>query len=35
MAYWNGDHYTFIVMEAHLDRLRNGSTQMGLGFVVE
>jgi len=31
MAYWNGDHHTSSY-DAHLDRLRNGSTQMGLGF---
>ena len=32
MAYWNGDRYYIHRLEAHLDRLRNGSTQMGLGF---
>ncbi len=32
MAYWNGDHYYIHRLEAHLDRLRNSSTQMGLGF---
>lgn len=32
MAYWNGDHYYIHRIDAHLDRLRNGSTQMGLGF---
>lgn len=32
MAYWNGDHYYIHRLEAHLDRLRHGSTQMGLGF---
>ncbi len=32
MAYWNGDHYYIHSLEAHLDRLRNGSTQMGLEF---
>ena len=32
MAYWNGDHYYVHRLEAHLDRLSKGSTQMGLGF---
>jgi branched-chain amino acid aminotransferase len=32
MAYWNGDRYYIHRLEAHLDRLRNGSTHMGLGF---
>lgn len=32
MAYWNGDRYYIHRLDAHLDRLRNGSTQMGLGF---
>lgn len=32
MAYWNGDRYYIHRLTAHLDRLRNGSTQMGLGF---
>lgn len=32
MAYWNGDHYYIHRLEAHLDRLRNSSTKMGLGF---
>lgn len=32
MAYWNGDHYYIHRLESHLDRLRKGSTQMGLGF---
>lgn len=32
MAYWNSDRYYIHRLEAHLDRLRNGSTQMGLGF---
>lgn len=33
MAYWNGDRYYIHRLEAHLDRLRNGSTQMGLRFL--
>jgi len=32
MAYWNGDHYYIHRLEAHLDRLQHGSSQMGLGF---
>ena len=32
MAYWNGDRYYIHHLDAHLDRLRNGSTKMGLGF---
>ena len=32
MAYWNSDRYYIHRLDAHLDRLRNGSTQMGLGF---
>jgi branched-chain amino acid aminotransferase len=32
MAYWNGDHYYIHRLEAHLARLRHGSTQMGLEF---
>ncbi len=32
MAYWNGNRYYIHRLDAHLDRLRNGSTQMGLGF---
>ena len=32
MAYWNGDHYYIHRLEAHLDRLRHGSTKMGLEF---
>lgn len=32
MAYWNSDHYYIHRLEAHLDRLRHGSTQMGLAF---
>lgn len=32
MAYWNSDRYYIHRPDAHLDRLRNGSTQMGLGF---
>lgn len=32
MAYWNGDHYYIHCLEAHLDRLGKGSTQMGLAF---
>jgi branched-chain amino acid aminotransferase len=32
MAYWNSDHYYIHRLDAHLDRLRNGSTQMGLSF---
>lgn len=32
MAYWNSDHYYIHRLEAHLDRLRHGSTQMGLEF---
>jgi branched-chain amino acid aminotransferase len=32
MAYWNGDRYYIHRLEAHLDRLRHSSTQMGLGF---
>lgn len=32
MAYWNGDYYYIHRLGAHLDRLRNGSTQMGLDF---
>lgn len=32
MAYWNGDRYYIHRLESHLDRLRNGSTNMGLEF---
>lgn len=32
MAYWNDDHYYIHCPSAHLDRLRHGSVQMGLGF---
>jgi branched-chain amino acid aminotransferase len=32
MAYWNSDRYYIHRLNAHLDRLRNGSTQMGLEF---
>lgn len=32
MAYWNQDHYYIHRLEAHLDRLQHGSTQMGLEF---
>ncbi len=32
MAYWNGDHYYVHRLSAHLDRLRHGAVQMGLGF---
>lgn len=32
MAYWNGDRYYIHRLEAHLDRLRNGATNMGLQF---
>lgn len=32
MAYWNQDHYYIHRLDAHLDRLRYGSTQMGLEF---
>jgi len=32
MAYWNSDRYYIHRLDAHLDRLRNGSTQMGLEF---
>lgn len=32
MAYWNQDHYYIHRLEAHLDRLRHGATQMGLEF---
>ncbi|MCL1468124.1 aminotransferase class IV [Argonema galeatum] len=32
MAYWNSDRYYIHRLDAHLDRLRNGSTQMGLVF---
>jgi branched-chain amino acid aminotransferase len=32
MAYWNSDRYYIHRLEAHLDRLRHGATQMGLGF---
>ena len=32
MAYWNGDHYYIHRLDAHFDRLRKGSTQMGLAF---
>ena len=32
IAYWNGDRYYIHRLEAHLDRLRNGSTKMGLAF---
>ncbi len=32
MAYWNGDRYYIHRLEAHLDRLRNGATKMGLQF---
>jgi len=33
MAYWNGDHYYIHRLEAHLERLRHSSVQMGLSFV--
>jgi branched-chain amino acid aminotransferase len=32
MAYWNGGHYYIHRLEAHLNRLRHGATQMGLTF---
>ncbi len=32
MAYWNGDRYYIHRLEAHLNRLRHGTTQMGLAF---
>ena len=32
MAYWNEDHYYLHYVDAHLDRLRNGSSKMGLEF---
>lgn len=32
MAYWNGDRYYIHRLEAHLNRLRHGATQMGLAF---
>ena len=32
MAYWNGDRYYIHRLEAHLDRLRHGATNMGLQF---
>ena len=32
MAYWNSSHYYIHCLDAHLDRLRNGATQMGLEF---
>lgn len=32
MAYWNGAHYYIHCLEAHLNRLRHGATQMGLTF---
>lgn len=32
IAYWNGDHYYIHRLDAHLNRLRNGSTKMGLAF---
>lgn len=32
MAYWNGDRYYIHRLEAHLNRLGNASTQMGLEF---
>lgn len=32
MAYWNQEHYYIHRLEAHLDRLRHGSMQMGLEF---
>ena len=32
MAYWNSDRYYIHRLDAHLDRLRHGSTQMGLEF---
>lgn len=32
MAYWNQDHYYIHRLDAHLDRLRHGSMQMGLEF---
>ena len=32
MAYWNSDRYYIHRLEAHLDRLRHGATQMGLPF---
>lgn len=33
MAYWNGDRYYIHRLNAHLDRLRHGSTKMGLDFL--
>jgi branched-chain amino acid aminotransferase len=32
MAYWNGDRYYIHRLEAHLERLRQGSLQMGLAY---
>jgi branched-chain amino acid aminotransferase len=32
MAYWNGDHYYIHKMTQHLERLENGSKNMGLGY---
>jgi len=32
MAYWNRDHYYIHRQTAHLERLRNGSMQMGLKY---
>lgn len=32
MAYWNGTHYYIHQIDAHLDRLQNGSKKMGLKF---
>lgn len=32
MAYWNSDHYYLHCLSSHLNRLRHGSIQMGLGF---
>lgn len=32
MAYWNSDRYYIHRLEAHLDRLRHGATNMGLEF---
>jgi branched-chain amino acid aminotransferase len=32
MAYWNSDRYYIHRLDAHLNRLRHGATNMGLGF---
>ncbi|MEP0876509.1 aminotransferase class IV [Funiculus sociatus GB2-M2] len=32
MAYWNSDRYYIHRLDSHLDRLRNGSTHLGLKF---